>query len=88
MAVHQEGDRLLPRKTEKLTIRIDPIVKEALRQVSAHDNRSVANMVEVMIFERCEQLGLSLPKVPKIEHPKIVSKTSSNLILTTKGPRK
>jgi len=88
MAVHQEGDLLLPRKTEKLTIRIDPIVKEALRQVSAHDNRSVANMVEVMILKRCEQLGLALPKVSKTEYPKIVSKTSSNLKLTTKGPRK
>lgn len=78
----------MPRKTEKLTIRIDPIVKEALRQVSAHDNRSVANMVEVMILKRCEQLGLALPKVSKTEHPMIVSKTSSNLKQTTKGHRK
>lgn len=78
----------MPRKTEKLTIRIDPIVKEALRQVSAHDNRSVANMVEVMILKRCEQLGLALPKVSKTEHPMIVSKNSSVNKPTTKGHRK
>lgn len=45
----------MPRKTEKLTIRIDPTVKEALRLASGNENRSVANMIEVLIRDHCKQ---------------------------------
>ena len=46
----------MPRKTDKLTIRIDPVVKEALREVAEAEHRSISNMVEVMILERHGQI--------------------------------
>lgn len=48
----------MPRKTEKLTIRIDPVVKESLRQAAEHDNRSIANLLEVLILEHCRKIGI------------------------------
>ncbi|MBI5577486.1 MAG: hypothetical protein HY896_14130 [Deltaproteobacteria bacterium] len=63
MAVHHKGEPLVPRKTEKLTIRIDPVVKEALRQAAEHDNRSVANMIEVLIRDHCRKAGVEIEGV-------------------------
>ena len=48
----------MPRKTEKLTIRIDPAVKETLRQAAQHYNRSVANLLEVLVLEHCRKIGI------------------------------
>lgn len=48
----------MPRKTEKLTIRIDPVVKDGLRKASEHDNRSIANLLEVLILEHCRKIGI------------------------------
>lgn len=62
MAVHQEGALPLPRKTDKLTIRIDPAVKVALREVAEAEHRSISNMIEVMILERHDQKS-----VPPVE---------------------
>lgn len=47
-------------KTATLTFRIDPRVKEALRVAAGMEHRSIANMVEVMIREYCEQRGISI----------------------------
>lgn len=46
----------MPRKTDKLTIRIDPIVKNALREVAETEHRSISNMVEVLILEKHGQI--------------------------------
>jgi len=48
----------VPRKTEKLTIRIDPVVKESLRRAAEHDNRSIANLLEVLILGHCRKIGI------------------------------
>ena len=45
----------MPRKTDKLTIRIATAVKAALREVAEAEYRSISNMVEVMILERHER---------------------------------
>lgn len=50
----------MPRKTEKLNIRIDPIVKSALGKASEHENRSVANMIEVLIRSHCAGKGIKI----------------------------
>jgi len=49
-------------KTATLNLRIDPNLKEALRIASIQEHRSIANMVEVMIREHCEQAGISIPE--------------------------
>lgn len=36
-------------KSTTLTLRIDPVVKEALRTAAAQEHRSITNMVEVLI---------------------------------------
>lgn len=49
-------------KTATVTFRIDPALKEALRTAAAHEHRSIANMVEVLIREYCEREEISIPE--------------------------
>lgn len=51
-----------PKKTAVLNLRIDPILKEALREAALRDQRSIANMLEVLIRKHCEQEGISIPE--------------------------
>ena len=44
-----------PKKTATLNLRIDPILKEAARIAAIRDQRSVANMIEVLIRRHCEE---------------------------------
>ena len=48
-------------KTATLTFRIDPCLKEALRMAADQEHRSIANMVEVLIRDYCEQRGIGIP---------------------------
>jgi hypothetical protein len=48
-------------KTATLTFRIDPGLKEALRIAADQEHRSIANMVEVLIRDYCEQHGIAIP---------------------------
>ena len=50
-----------PKKTATLNLRIDPILKEAAREAALRDQRSVANMIEVLIRRHCEQAGIPIP---------------------------
>lgn len=52
----------MPRKTEKLTIRIDPVVKEVLREAADKEHRSVANLLEVLIRKHASRLGIQIKK--------------------------
>lgn len=48
-------------KTDTLTARIDPALKQAVRIAAALERRSLSNMLEVMICAYCRQQGLALP---------------------------
>jgi hypothetical protein len=48
-------------KTATLTFRIDPEIKETLRQAAEQERRSLANMIEVMIQDYCERSGVTTP---------------------------
>ena len=51
----------MPRtKISTLNLRIDPGIKQAVRQAAAREHRSVANMVEVLIRRYCDQAGISI----------------------------
>ena len=50
------------KKTTTLNLRIDPGLKEALREVSQRDHRSIANMIEVLILRHCKEAGVSIPE--------------------------
>jgi hypothetical protein len=49
-------------KTTTLTFRIEPGLKEALRTAAAHEHRSIANMVEVLIRDHCGRNGIAIPE--------------------------
>lgn len=48
-------------KTATLTLRIDPNLKKALRMAAHVEHRSIANMIEVLIRDRCKQLKIAIP---------------------------
>jgi len=49
-------------KSETLTIRINPTVKEALRKLAEEERRSVGNLIEVMVLERQDRSGKKTSK--------------------------
>ncbi len=48
-------------KTTTLNLRINPLLKEALKIAAEKEHRSVANMIEVMIRQHCEARHISIP---------------------------
>ncbi len=50
-----------PRKTTTLNLRVEPNIKEAIQMAAQRDQRSVANMIEVLIRQHCEQVGIVIP---------------------------
>jgi hypothetical protein len=55
------GEPMATSKTATLTFRIDPGLKEALRLAADQEHRSIANMIEVLIRDYCEQRGIAIP---------------------------
>jgi len=53
---------MVAKKTAALNIRINPDIKEAIRVAARRQNRSVANMVETLIIQHCEEVGISIPE--------------------------
>ena len=50
-----------PKKTATLNLRIDPILKEAAKMAAYREQRSVANMIEVLIRQHCDAVGIPIP---------------------------
>jgi hypothetical protein len=59
-------------KISTLNLRIEPGIKDAVREAAAREHRSVANMVEVLIRRHCDQQGITIPEqsepYPRNEH--------------------
>ena len=49
-------------KISTLNLRINPLIKEAVREAASKEHRSVANMVEVLIRRHCDQAGIAIPE--------------------------
>ena len=47
-------------KTETITVRIEPAVKEGLKAMAERERRSQANMIEVMIRDYCDRSSIPL----------------------------
>jgi hypothetical protein len=45
-------------KISTLNLRIEPGIKDAVREAAAREHRSVANMVEVLIRRHCQDAGI------------------------------
>jgi len=52
---------MVKKKTATLNLRVDPIIKEAIRDAAERQHRSIANMVEMLIREHCKQEGFPVP---------------------------
>ena len=51
-----------PKKTTTMNLRIDPAIKEAIKEAALRDRRSVANMIELLIRKHCEEVGIPIPE--------------------------
>lgn len=45
-------------KSETLNLRVSPTFKRALKQAADHEQRSMVNMLEVLLGEYCERQGI------------------------------
>jgi hypothetical protein len=52
--------KMPPTKSTTLNLRVDPAIKEAIRQAAVRENRSVANMVETLIRRHCDEVGIRI----------------------------
>jgi hypothetical protein len=48
------------RKTAVVTLRIEPRLKVAAEKAASHDQRSLTNLIEVLLVERCKNLNIPL----------------------------
>ena len=51
-----------PKKVTTLNLRLDSAIKEAVRVAALRDNRSITNMIEVLIRRHCEEIGITIPE--------------------------
>ena len=51
-----------PKKTATLNLRIDPVLKEVVRGAALLEQRSVANLIEVLITKHCKEVGITIPE--------------------------
>jgi len=54
-------------KTAVMTLRVAPVIKDAVELAARQDHRSVTNLIEVLILRHCEDLGIDLEKLPITE---------------------
>jgi uncharacterized protein (DUF1778 family) len=53
------------RKTEAINLRMSPAVKGLLRAAAERDHRTLSNLMEVLILEHCQKLGIEAqPEAP------------------------
>ncbi|MGB5334743.1 MAG: hypothetical protein WBN07_03915 [Woeseiaceae bacterium] len=45
-----------------MNLRIQPGIKDAVREAAAREHRSVANMIEMLIRRHCQQAGIAVPE--------------------------
>jgi len=48
-------------KISTLNLRIQPGLKDAVREAAAREHRSVANMIEMLIRRHCQKAGIAVP---------------------------
>jgi len=49
-----------PKKTTTLNLRVDPAIKEAVKEAANRDHRSVANMIEILIRQHCAKENITV----------------------------
>lgn len=49
------------KKTTTMNLRVDPFIKAAIREAADREHRSIANMIEMLIRQHCEKVGIAIP---------------------------
>lgn len=52
-------------KSDTLNLRVSPSFKRALKAAADHDQRSMVNMLEVLVAHYCESNNIPIPSKPK-----------------------
>ena len=50
------------RKTQVVSVRVEPHIKAALQAAAEKELRSLANMVEIMVLAYCKANGVGVPR--------------------------
>lgn len=58
-------------KSQAVSVRVEPYIKEALQSAAAREMRSLANMIEVMVVAYCKTQGYPLDGLPSDILPNI-----------------
>jgi hypothetical protein len=53
------------RKTIMYTMRMEPRVKAAAEKAAAHERRSLAALIEMLLIDLCEERGFLKPERPR-----------------------
>ena len=56
---------MIVKKTATLNLRIDPGLKEAVKEAADREHRSVANFIELLIRDYCRKAKITIPE----QHP-------------------
>lgn len=51
----------MERKTDTLNLRITPELKELIRLAAEREHRTIANFIEVLVREHCDEKGIANP---------------------------
>lgn len=47
-------------KTETITLRVEPEIKEAMRIAAKRDRRSMTGLIEVLVEKHCDEVGIEI----------------------------
>lgn len=61
-------------KSQVVSVRVEPRIKDALQTAADREMRSLANMIEVMVVAYCRGQGYPLPGIPEDALPHTTTK--------------
>ena len=72
--------RFTDTKSETLNLRVSPTFKRALKEAADHEQRSMVNMLEVLLGDYCARKGIAPPRsktaMPPVSKPTRSSRRS------------
>jgi hypothetical protein len=72
----------MERKTSHLSLRLDPAVRAAAEKAASEDRRSVSNLIEVLLADRCKA---HMPRAEDSSLPAMKPKKSARLDIFAHG---
>lgn len=65
-------------KSDTLNLRVSPSFKLALKAAANHEQRSMVNMLEVLVAEYCDAKGISIPEQRSVRGNRATSRTPTS----------